>query len=305
VPAPRVTYLQSKRSVDDRALCRHVLDALRAELLPGTRDRPVKVLELGAGSGTMIARCVEWDLLRHAEYIGLDTDASALAEARRELPRWANEHGLRPEPTSSGMVLTDADRGITVGLEHADLFEFEAEARAPRDLVIANAVLDLVDIPAALARVWSFLRPQGLFWFTINFDGETIFEPPEDPPFEQQLLELYHRSMDERVVAGRATGGSRTGRRLFTEIAVAGGELVAAGSSDWVVHPVGGRYPHAEAEFLRHILDIIEAELSGHPELDARRLRGWLAKRREQVDRAKLVMVSHQLDFFGRAPGAS
>ena len=48
---------------------------------------------------------------------------------------------------------------------------------------------------------------------------------------------------------GQPSGDSRTGRRLFHALRACGAEVLAAGSSDWVVHPVGGAYLHDEAYF--------------------------------------------------------
>jgi hypothetical protein len=45
-------YLLSKQSVDDRALNRNVLDSLKANL----RAAPIRIIEVGAGIGTMLAR---------------------------------------------------------------------------------------------------------------------------------------------------------------------------------------------------------------------------------------------------------
>jgi hypothetical protein len=49
-------YLAAKTTVDDRALNRHVLAELR-RLMPAGAP---KVLEVGAGLGTMVARLLEW-----------------------------------------------------------------------------------------------------------------------------------------------------------------------------------------------------------------------------------------------------
>lgn len=302
-----VLYLTAKRSVDDRALNRQVMDALRDALrAAGPADRPLRVLELGAGNATMVARLVEWGLLASADYVAVDADAAAVADGAAALPRWAGALGLAAaeQPGGEGDHLwrvRGAGVDLSVRLVHRDLFAFDG-GPSPFDLLIANAFLDLVDVPSVLPRLWSWLRPDGLFWFTINYDGETILEPALSPALEARIFALYHRSMDERVVAGRPSGDSRCGRHLFGHLPASGAEILAAGSSDSVVFPAGGRYPGDEALFLHAILDTIEAELRGHAELDAGELAAWIAERRRQVDRAGLTYVAHQLDFFGRAP---
>lgn len=300
-----IRYLTAKRAVDDRALNRHVIDALRAQVSPGEPGRPLRVLEIGAGNGTMAARAIEWELVRHAEYVAIDGDGDAVSDGWRWLPEWAQARGFGcwsdgQGPRRSLRVRGDG-REVAIRLVHADVFDFDPGERLC-DLLIANAFLDMVDVPAILPRLWRWVRPGGHFWFTINFDGETIFVPEEQPELERRIMALYHRSMDERVVNGRPSGDSRTGRHLFSHLTASGAEILAAGSSDWVVHPVGGGYRGEEALFLHTILDFVEGTLGSHPELDRAQLRGWARARRNQIDDARLTYIAHQIDFFGRVP---
>ena len=78
-------YLAAKKSVDDRALNRHVLAELRRLLPPG---KP-RVLEIGAGLGTMVARLLEWRVITVGEYTLLDVDARLLRDSRAWLCEWA------------------------------------------------------------------------------------------------------------------------------------------------------------------------------------------------------------------------
>ena len=301
-----VRYLAAKRSVDDRALNRCVVESVRAHVPRGQPGAPVRVLDLGAGTTTMAARAVEWDLLRHADYTAVDSNASLIEEARRAIPEWAASRGLSCSSVAGGgLVVEGADTHLLIRLVHANLFGFPGGDEEPWDLLIASALLDLVNVPATLPRLWGWLRPGGLYWFTINFDGETIFlpepAPGSDAEIEEQLIALYHRSMD----GGDRSGDSRTGRRLFQHLQASGAHILAAGASDWVVYPTGGGYPAGEDVFLRHILDTIDQELRAHPELDAARFRAWVTARHRQIDEGRLVYIAHQLDFFGRAPGAA
>ncbi len=108
--------------------------------------------------------------------------------------------------------------------------------------------------------------------------------------------------MDERLTNGHPSGDSHTGRHLFAHLKNAGAEILAAGSSDWVVFPGLNGYPGDEAYFLHHILHFFEQSLSNHPELDAEQLTDWLIMRHEQVARGELIYLAHQLDFVGRVP---
>jgi hypothetical protein len=191
-----------------------------------------------------------------------------------------------------------------VRLEHAELGRYlEAAHQTPADVLIANAVLDLVDVPAVLPGLLRLLVPGGIYWFTINYDGDSIFAPGH--PHDDQVMRAYHRDMDERVRYGRPAGDSRTGRRLFHQLRAAGAPALAAGSSDWVVSAgPDGTYPDDEAYFLRSILDTIQHALRSRPDwVEPAVLADWLAVRGRELAAGELVYLAHQLDFVGRSPG--
>jgi SAM-dependent methyltransferase len=294
------SYLAAKKSVDDRALNHHVVETLRSEI---ARLAAPRILEVGAGVGTMVARLAEWGILARAEYTLLDSDAEVLEAAPKWLGDWAKSTGRVATLSESGTVsLSGGSRSeaITVTTMCVDIGDFLATGSdaARFDFLIANAFLDLVDVPTVLPALFDRLVTKGLFWFSINFDGETIFLPEHDA--DDALLSVYHRSMDERVRGGKPAGDSRSGRHLFQNLTAAGARILAAGSSDWVVHAVDGTYPAQEADFVEHILYTIEQELNWREEIDQRQLASWLATRREQLARGALTYVAHQLDFLGR-----
>ena len=289
-------YLAAKTTVDDRALNRHVLAELR-RLMPAGAPQ---VLEVGAGLGTMVARLMDWGAVSAGEYILLDADRQLLDCSRRWLRDWAAARGLRSDLLPDGLQVGD----LRVRLVHAELGSYlEAAHGARADVLIANAVLDLVDVPAVLPGLLRLLVPGGVYWFTINYDGESIFAPGH--PHDDQVMQAYHRDMDERFRYGRPAGESRTGRRLFHHLRDAGAPALAAGSSDWVVHPApDGNYPADEAYFLRSILNTIRNALRNRQDwVEPADLADWLAERGRQLAAGELVYIAHQLDFVGRSPG--
>jgi SAM-dependent methyltransferase len=297
-------YLAAKKSVDDRSINRHVLDRLRTEI-GGPAGYRVRVVEIGAGLGTMVARLVDTHVLTQAEYLLLDVDPRLLMEARAWLAGWADSRRLLAVDLGESLHI-HGEPGVDVVIRFAaaELGEFlsHSSGAQPADLLVANALLDLVDVAALLPKLLSLLVPNGLYFFAVNFDGETIFEP--EHPDDELLLEVYHRSMDERVRYGVRAGDSRCGRHLFGHLRAAGATILAAGASDWIVHPQNQRYPDDEAYFLRAILDTIGDELRRQPDVRPEVLDAWLALRRQQTDRAELVYIAHQIDFVGRRAGA-
>jgi len=293
-------YLAAKKNLDDRSLNRRVWDHLRQAVPERPEPAPLRVLEVGCGIGTMIERLLEWGLLGQAVYTAIDAEAANLAAARERL------RGLTAAPGAAGpeagpLLIQSDTRKVLVELETIDLCHFAAreQGRASWDLLIAHALLDLLDLPAALPPMFSLLRPGGLFYFTLNFDGATILEPVIDPHLDRQIETLYHGTMDQRRLAGQPAGHSRTGRRLFGHLKAAGARVLAAGSSDWVVFPGEEGYPGDEAYFLHFIIETMRRALEAHPQLDPQRLRDWIEVRHRQIEAGQLIYIAHQLDFFG------
>jgi SAM-dependent methyltransferase len=289
-------YLAAKTTVDDRALNRHVLAGLR-RLMPAGAPR---VLEVGAGLGTMVARLMDWGAIGAGEYVLLDADRQLLDRSRRWLCDWAAARGMRSDLLPDGLQVGD----LRVRLVHAELGRYlEAAHEAPADVLIASAVLDLVDVPAVLPGLLRLLVPGGVYWFTVNYDGESVFAPGH--PHDDQVMQAYHRDMDERIRYARPAGDSRTGRRLFHDLRAAGAPALAAGSSDWVVSAgPDGNYPDDEAYFVSSILGTIQNALRGREDwVEPADLADWLAVRGRQLAAGELVYIAHQLDFTGRSPG--
>jgi len=272
-------YLSSKKSVDDRALNQHVFQTLRKEIGSDSRRKTLEALEIGAGIGTMIERMRNWGLFDSSAGItAIDHDAENIQAARERL---------------SGSV-------TRLELETIDIFDFVEREGGHRqwDLLIAHAFLDLVDSRKLLPLLCGLLKPTGLAYFTINFDGATLLEPSIDPALDALIEGLYHRTMDERTVAGERSGDSQTGRHLFERLAGAGYDVLAAGSSDWVVHPRQGAYVDDEAYFLHFIIHTIHHALRDLLELEKPVLAHWVEQRHRQIENGQLVYIAHQIDFL-------
>jgi hypothetical protein len=284
-------YLLAKQTVDDRALNKEVVAALRFHLPPD----PVSIIEVGAGIGTMLKRLVDWNLFRKGEYLLVDSMRENITYAREWTPVWASEAGLSVEWIGPDHLhLCDQTRDITICFECADVFEFTGRNKTPADLLVAHAFLDLLPMPESLRDLLSLTT--GLAWLTINFDGMSSLQPAIDPALDEQIETLYHRTMDERPTGG----DSRMGRKLFEHLQTVEAEILAAGASDWVVYARQGNYPSDEKYFLQFILHFFALSLKDREELDTGVLQEWLEQRQHQIDCGKLVYIAHQMDFLAR-----
>jgi hypothetical protein len=266
-----IRYLASKKTVDDRALNRRVWEAMLSRV-NGTSPR---VLELGGGIGTMIERAAAEPGLRPGSWTMVDAQQAVVDEARRRL---ANQ-----VPFATDLVCADVE-------------EFLQRRNGGFDLVVAHAFLDLLDPVLILPTLLGCARPGATFLFSVTFDGLTAWEPEIDAELDKRVVDLYHGTMDGRIVNGRPSGDSRCGRHLLSLLPRCGYRLLEAGSSDWVVYPRDGGYPADESFFLSCVLGFFEESLNGHPGLGPGELSAWLGARRKQLAGGELILVAHQLD---------
>ena len=293
-------YLAAKKSIDDRSLNLRVWDSL-ARALPSTR--PMDVLELGAGIGSMVQRVIERGLLTDCRYRAVDLEAGNVGEALRRLPAWALERGLSVEEMGEGgLRFLGAGTSMDLSFEAANVVDVlkKPDIRGAYDLVIAQAFLDLVDLDNVLPLIGASLKPGGLIYLCINFDGGTIFAPIIDGELDARIEALYHRTMDERVDNGKASGDSRTGRRLFSGLRRIGAQVLDAGPSDWVVYPGVDGYSGDDDIFLHAIIDTVQRALQSSQELSRETLDEWSRARHSQVEARELVYIAHQLDVLAR-----
>lgn len=296
-------YLEAKQSVDDRALNRLVWKRLVAELHGREAVKGLRVLEIGAGIGTMFERLHDWGALKFVQYTALDLNPQNIQTARRRLSAWGHKRGWQVSKEDWELVFQRGAQQLELRLQVIDLYDFleiELSGESRWDLLVAHAFLDLIDIPGTLPDLFKLLEGNGMYYFTLNFDGLTIFEPILDEALDEQVISLYHRSMDQPIVAGRASSSNLTGRKLFNQLGHLGSDILAVGASDWIVHPMSGGYPADEAYFLHHIIHTIHQELVDHPGLEQNKFFSWIRTRHDQVERGELTFIAHQYDFLGR-----
>lgn len=308
-------YLAAKRSVDDHALNAAVWQTLQRAIVDyaaANDKQPLRILEIGAGTGAMFERMCVSQRVPLYEYVAIDAELENIRRARESLPGWAAQNGLTVEMRSGANLSlafgnTQSGCSTTLYTAAADLFAFleQPNQTAQYDLLIAHAFLDLVDAQSVLPRLARLLKPEGLFYFPINFDGATILQPVIDPAFDALVEARYHLTMDERQINGQPSGDSQTGRHLFGQLRRAGFQILNAGSSDWVVFGQPDErgkllYPADEAYFLHFIIDTMRGALDGDTALESARFARWIEQRHQQIEGGELVYIAHQLDFVGK-----
>jgi hypothetical protein len=292
-------YLAAKKSIDDRALNYHVWKMLHRALPQATKGKPLSILEIGAGIGTMLVRAVERGLVAGpSTYVATDSDAGQLRAARQYLSRWAQQQGHSLSWSGENrcrLRTARADVSVVFDLAGAETLAERSNMPGPCHLLIAHAVLDLIDFPSLLPRLLLRLSNNGLALLTCNFDGETVFLPECEG--DEEIIRRYHASMEERLA-----GASHTGRRLLSFMQRPGIEILAAGGSDWVIHPWKTGYSTDETDFLHAIIETVEQEL-GKKDSPPVGLGAWARLRRQQIKAGRLSFLARNLDLLVRRRG--
>ena len=295
-----IRYLEAKKTVDDRALNRAVLDQFSKRLKQKTLHATdtIRLLELAAGIGTMFERLMEWGIIDCAQYTLMDSCLELIAHAKVRLAKWAHRHQYHIEPLSDMCWrLSRGQQRVDLRFHTGDVFAYLEQQQVDSwDVIISHAFLDIIDTGLLIPKVLSVLKRDGIFYFSVNFDGETILLPAIDTQLDEQIIADYHRVMDQQRPEGRHVTGTRTGRYLLTQIPSAGAKIIAAGASDWVVFPHDQKYAEQEDYFLHSIINTISDTLH---EQTSYPIKSWLDERHQQINRGELVYIAHQLDVLG------
>lgn len=260
-----VTYLESKRALDDRALARGVLSRLESEL----PEQPT-VLEVGAGTLTMVERLFEWGVVDATEWVAVDHDEAALEAGVRRLD-------ARADTTSTAAGIRRGATHIEVVVD--DAFTFAEATDRSFDLLVGCAFFDLVDLERAAA---SFDSVSPLVYAPITYDGRTVFEPSDRE--DDAVLDRYRAHM-ESYRDGSPDGAA--------ELASVLESVLADEPSPWVVEPP---YHPGTQVVVEHVIDTIETavEETGYDASE------WANRRRTQLDAGELRYEASNRDLLGR-----
>jgi SAM-dependent methyltransferase len=302
-----------------------------SDIAPENPERPLRVLEIGAGVGDLATKILDELESEAIDYTVLDVNADNLDRARERMGA-----SLDMEATQSDGVVATPGRSHRIRFVKDDIASFanrdreEVDGRI-YDVIVGQAIIDILPTHISLRIIRSLLAAGGLAYLPIHVDGLTEFEPTVNHDMDDCIMNLYHDTM-QRVYsideswkldpsdadgsnsdppdgagAGNETvsvqsDGARCGRDLLVYANGAGFEIVDAGSSDWLVRPdpTTGRYVGQEDYFLSCMLHFVEDALSDNGSIDDSQLEDWLARRRRQLEDSELMLLVHNLDVLLR-----
>jgi SAM-dependent methyltransferase len=143
-----------------------------------------RLLDLGTGTGAMLRRVLEFRTAGDALLSGLDSGPMSLESAAGRIRSQLESAGLqvRVRRTPGRWELEAEGRGRRLGvrLVRGDLLDADPamlSGLGSHDLVTAHAFLDLLPVERGLRTIRSLLRPGGLLYATLNYDGLTVLLP--------------------------------------------------------------------------------------------------------------------------------
>jgi len=286
-------YLAVKHAIDSRSLAQNVWQTLAAFLKAHATCHDFRILDIGAGTGSMLMRLLDADLLRQCQYYAVEREPGFEQVAEKELAAWAEGHGCRLEADGAlGWTLQNNEKRIDIKWLTTDIGELDADFEGGFfDLLIGHAVIDLLPVPECLPGLLNLIKPGGGYYFSLNFAGVTRFLPADAR--DREITELYHRDMDRRFpkIDWRA---SQTGKLLGPWLKEQGHQVLAEGISDWQIAAASSATA-AENRFIGNILATLEKALAGLDGLD-----DWIRLRRQQAASGKLLFFAANRDYFGR-----
>ena len=289
-------YLTAKESVDERALNGAVTTHFLRRLTEGAPER-VAILEAGGGTGATLRRLLrrlDETTVSAVDYTLIEARGDNLETARAALREWASSAGYRVRADGPQVRLgrSAPENGLSevrVTFRQGDFFEvLSADGDAGSyDAVVAQALLDILDVERALRVLGSVLRRGGLWYLPIHFDGVTTFEPRFDPEVDAMVQRVYHDSMP----------APEAGRRIVTTLQELGAELREVGASDWVVFGGEDGYREDEEYFLQCIVNFVVEEIRSDDRIPDSVVDDWAAHRWRQIETGTLIYIAHQLDI--------
>lgn len=258
-----LNYLEAKKSLDDTAIDCDVLTQVFSTLPP----EPT-ILEIGTGTGTMIDRILDWELLTDGSWIAIDSNDKAISMAK-------NKVTTRPKASS-------AKHGVDVGnltIEFVTDDAFTAiRQQCSADIIIGCAFFDLIDVQ----RLLKVGEQTEFVYAPITYNGRTIFYPAH--PADAEIIAAYHRHMRTY-----RPGTSHGGVALLQNLS----EVISVGNSTW---RISCPYTQGERLILSVILETIENAVS---EFDVDTT-DWVETRQAQCRAGELRYQADNLDIFGR-----
>ena len=309
-------YLNSwKPELDKKSYNKDVTKELRNSL---NRNRSLKVLDCGTGTGMGLIRLIDEGILTRAEITAFDIDPALVQDIPRRFTEYANEKKLAYKanylaPDKFKLDLTNKN-GINISVKgfSANLYTLTKEDTYHEkfDVITGQAFIEHVNHSLAYPLIKSMLKKNGLMYFSMNCDGWFNYSIPQaDPVLDEKMIGLFNdlalnNQEFERVLGGEAFCGRNLPFR-FQENNIA---ILAYGASDWVITPF--KQSKNELNFIKYTLDYIFSRChNSDPEADKLRqlhdldkdsIGRWYFDKLKAIQEGSIGFTCAQKDILGK-----
>jgi len=234
------------------------------------RDRPVRVVDLGTGTGSNV-RYLAPHLPSRQDWLLVDNDPVLLDEMRARMSSWDPGHGLHCRIKTRRLNLGAADPEVFAG----------------RDLVTASALLDLVSEAWLALMVDRCRHNRATVLLTLTYNGRSFCSPPEpEDDTVRELLNRHQKQSDKGFGPAAGPDAVDCAERLFLDA----GYRVQREASDWLL-------TSDASELQRQLIDGWVAAAVELAPSQAPTITDWRARRLAHVDahRSRIVVCHEDL----------
>ena len=276
-------WLALREPYDSRARSSALTDAL-AVALP--RDRELRVLDLGTGTGSNLRYLVSRLPHPQQRWLLVDQDPDLLRELSRSMLKWAAAHGYDAVDRKDGVSIIRTQFACEIETRCLELGSLGAnEIFVDRDLVTASALLDLVSERWLHALALTCRASGAAVLFALTYNGDSRCSPaePEDD-YVRGLFNQHQETNDKGFGPAAGPDAVECAVRAFTDV----GYDVRRESSNWVLTP--------DARELQRQLITGWAEAATEiAPAQSSMIANWLARRLAHVDaNHSHVIVGHE-----------
>ena len=231
-----------KKDLDDTAINKSVLNTLL------DRNKVVnRILDIGTGSGVQIRRNIELGLLdNHGLIIGIDVNKEDLIRSLSSFEMWSKKHQFELKRSNDStaihhFVLSKDNIRYTIMLYEESVYDLgtsKSKIKGNFPLITGLSLLEHTDMKRALLSIKKVMTKKGLLYLVINYDQHSVFGPTaiDKYGFESNLMQLFnYAGIDFQFKGGVGVGNSHCGSLLPEFCKKAGYEVLAYGSSDWII----------------------------------------------------------------------
>jgi len=307
-----------KPALDAKSKNKVVESALRE----GLKDKGrIKILDCGTGTERGLISLIENRIITKGDVETFDISSELISDMPRLMQEFCSKNGLNYQPIrydkKDDFIFNINNKSDTIDIKIHGFQEsaYELPKRINDlkeiDLITGQAIIEHVNQAIVFPILNTFLKKDGLIYFSMNCDGWFNYSPSNERERDEKIVGLFNdlalnnqefKNQDGAIFGGEAFCGRNLPYR-FKEYGI---ETIAYGPSDWVVHPFN--QTDSETQFMRYTAEYIKevcssalaSELRNKWDINEREVYNWYAEKLNAVIDNQLGFTCVQKDILGK-----